>query len=204
MPSKIRISTALLLTLPTLAFALDKAVSPVSEPIKRYQDMVERSPFALATETAPPPAPDLPGFAKDLVLTGAVRLNKGEYITIISRDQTQRFCLTSGEPYNGISLVNVTWSDVVGKTKATLKRGSEYGVIGFDEANARSGPVATPAAGNTPAQGTAKESSVQPSGNGASAPPTGQNSATPQPSPIPPDIAGRRLLRAVPFTAPPP
>ncbi|XHR27283.1 MAG: hypothetical protein ACFUZC_15200 [Chthoniobacteraceae bacterium] len=128
--------------------AEDQSPQPGAEPISRYQAMIERSPFALATETAPPiPAPENAGFTKDLVLTGAVRLNGGRYITVESKDHNQRFSLKNGESYNEISLVSVAWSDAAGKTKATLKKGSEFGIIGFDDAAARAGANA-PQAGN--------------------------------------------------------
>lgn len=120
---------------------------PTAFSLDRYQGMIDRSPFAVASQgaTPPPAAPDAPGFAKDLVLTGVVRLNDGEYVTIASRDQSQRFSLTSGETYNGITVASVAWSDAVGKTKVTLKRGSEYGVVAFDEATANSIGTAGPA-----------------------------------------------------------
>ena len=121
---------------------------PVAMPIERYKTMIERSPFALATQAAPPPpVANVAGFAKDLVLTGAVRLSRSEYITIASRDQTQRFSLNTGENHEGIAVVSVAWSDAVGKTKATLKCGNEYGVIGFDEALLRSSAAPPPLEG---------------------------------------------------------
>ena len=116
---------------------------PVALPLERYQALLEHSPFALASQAAPTAPVAVAGFAKDLVLTGAARLARGEFITLASRDQTQRFSLKSGETYNGISLVSVTWSDAVGKTKVTLKCGSEFGVVGFDEALQHSNAAAS-------------------------------------------------------------
>ena len=109
---------------------------PAALPFERYAAMIERSPFAVASQAAPPPpVVEVPGFAKDLVVTGAVRLPNGEYITLASRDQKQRFGLRTGETSaSGISIVSVAWSEAVGKTKVTLKCGSEFGVVGFDEA----------------------------------------------------------------------
>jgi len=135
-----------LLAIPCVAPASDGSAKPSAEPIARYQAMIDRSPFALATESAPAPAPaENAGFAKDLVLTGAVRLSSGEYITIASKDKSQQFSLRTGETRNDIALVSVAWSDSVGKTRATLKRGTEYGIVSFDEAAARAGAaVAAP------------------------------------------------------------
>ena len=121
---------------------------PAAEPIERYQAMIDRTPFALATQSAPvAPLADTAGFAKDLVLTGIVRLSQGEYISLASRDFSQRFGFATGESYNGISVVSVAWAEGIGKTKVTLKRGTEYGVVGFDEAVMRS-----PAADGQPPQ----------------------------------------------------
>ncbi|MCX6968424.1 MAG: hypothetical protein NTZ46_11735 [Verrucomicrobia bacterium] len=117
---------------------------PAALSLERYRPMMERSPFAVASEAAPAQPVAAAGFAKDLVLTGAVRLGGSEFVTISSRDQTQRFGLKTGETYNGISVVSVAWSDAVGKTKATLKSGSEFGVIGFDEALMRNNAAPTP------------------------------------------------------------
>jgi len=136
-------------------YAGDKSTKPDTEPISRYQAMIDQSPFALATETAPPPPPpENVGFTKDLVLTGAVRLNGSEYITVESKDHNQRFSLKTGDTYNEISLVSVTWSDGVGKTKATLKKGTEFGTIAFDEAAARTSSMAPQPGNGNPGGGS--------------------------------------------------
>lgn len=148
MPSKINHALLLFVTAQSLAWA---AEPPAALPVERYQPLIVRSPFALASENAAPAvASDAAGFAKDLVLTGVARVNGGEYVTLVSRDQSQRFGLMKGEIYNGITLASVAWSDTVGKTRVTLKRGHEYGVIGFDEAAGP--PVASPAPKNPSAE----------------------------------------------------
>ncbi len=134
---------------------------PGAEPLSRYQQMIERSPFALASEAAPPAAPaDNNGFTKDLVLTGVVRLNEGAYVTVESKDHNQRFSLRTGASDGEITLVSVAWADGVGKTKATLQRGTEFGTIGFDEAAAAAAPApnnpGAPPAANAPAPGNAQ------------------------------------------------
>lgn len=125
---------------------------PASVPLDRYQLMLDKPLFALATQAAPPPPPpvETAAFSKDLVLTGVARLASGEFVSIVSRDQTQRFGLMTGDSYNGITVASVAWSDAVGKTKVTLKQGSEFGVIGFDEANLASGGGDQPPGGGPP------------------------------------------------------
>jgi hypothetical protein len=127
--------------------------------VERYQPLIVRSPFALASENAAPVvASDDAGFAKDLVLTGVARINGGEYVTLVSRDQSQRFGLMKGETYSGITIASVAWSDTVGKTRVTLKRGHEYGVIGFDEAAVCGAP---PAANSAPKNPSAEVNPAQ-------------------------------------------
>jgi len=144
---------------------------------------------------------DVPGFAKDLVLTGAARLNTGEYyITISSKDQNQaqRFGIKSGETYNGISVASVAWSDAIGKTKVTLKNGNEFGVVSFDEAVINTpSPAAAPFVNNPgqpalpPGVTLPNPSNPRPSGNVVN-----PNNPSAPPSPPP----RRRIIRTAPPT----
>jgi len=190
-------AVGILLLLGARGFASEPVTElPKAVAIDRYQTMIERSPFALATQSAPVrPVADVPGFAKDLVLTGAVRLASGEYVTLASRDgQSQRFGLRTGETYNDIAMVSVAWSDAVGKTTVTLKRGNEFGVVGFDEAAVRSGPTGPPS--GAPQQGAAPPAASR---NPVGSPP---NMVSPggNPSAAPGSPIRRRIIR----TAPPP
>ena len=134
---------------PTPASQAASPALPAAMPLERYKPMLEHSPFALATETAPAPAADVAGFAKDLVLTGAVRLGDGYYVTLSSRvDPNQHMGIKSGETYNGITVAGVVWSDAIGKTKVTLKCGGDFGVVTYDEAL-----LTPPAAPQPPAPG---------------------------------------------------
>jgi hypothetical protein len=179
MPFKMKPFFLLLLAFPCVAIATDKGGKPTSEPIARYQAMIERSPFALASESAPAPAAaDNAGFTKDLVLTGAVRLSSSEYISIASRDQAQRFALQTGETYNGISLVSVAWSGDVGKTRATLKRGTEYGTVSFDEAAMHAGVGAPPQPGAPQPPGNGQQP-IPPNTNPSQGLAPGQNPGSP-------------------------
>jgi hypothetical protein len=121
---------------------------PAVTPLERYQAMLDQSPFALASQAAPPsPATEAAGFAKDFILTGIVRLSQGEFVSIATRDQSQRFSLSNQDSYHDITIASVEWSDSIGKTKVTLKKGSEYGVIGFDEALLAAAAQGTPTTG---------------------------------------------------------
>ena len=148
---------------------------PAAVPLERYQRMLARSPFALASAAVAVPAPvvDTAGFARDLFLTGIARMGGGEYLSIATRDQTQHFGLMTGESYNEITVVSVAWSDEVGKTKATLKRGNEYGVIGFDEAAMRNGAAGAAGTGGATPGGAASGGAMIPGGGGVPALPAG-------------------------------
>ena len=104
---------------------------PPAWPVSRYEKMMARSPFALATAVAPPAAP---GFAANLYVTGLAKLDSRDFVSISSRDLQTKFSLLSGETSaDGITVISVQWSDDVGKSKVTVRKGSETAVIGFDE-----------------------------------------------------------------------
>ena len=123
----------LLLSLPGLALA-----GPSAEPFARYETMLAHSPFAPPSESTP--TGNHAGFAKDIFLTGVVRFNGGAYVLLSSRDQNQRLALKTGETANGLAIAGIAWSETAGQTKVTLRRGDEIGVVGFDEAAARTEP----------------------------------------------------------------
>jgi hypothetical protein len=104
---------------------------PEAFPASRYDQMMARSPFALATPVAPPTAP---GFAANLYVTGLAKVDGRDFVSISSRDLQTKLSILSGDPAgDGISLVSVQWSDELGKSKVTLRKGAETAVIGFDE-----------------------------------------------------------------------
>jgi hypothetical protein len=109
---------------------------PKGFPLSRYDGMLEKSPFALAT--VPLPAIEAsqtkPSFAQELYVTGVAKLRGGDFVTLSSRDQQTRFSLVPGQvSVDGISLASVAWSGEPGRTTVTLRKGREFGVVGFDE-----------------------------------------------------------------------
>ena len=128
---------------------------PTAFPTSRYQAMIDKSPFSLGTPppaaVAPPPAA-APSFAQDLFVVGIAKLGNQDFVSIASRDQTQRFSLMVGEQNSdGVSVVSVQRVPELAKSKVTVKKGTEFGTIGFDEAAQNNGtaeggapPVAPP------------------------------------------------------------
>jgi hypothetical protein len=125
---------------------------PVAWPASRYEKLMARSPFALATPAQPGSGPQA-SFAMNWYVSGIGRLHGQDFVTIESRDLAQRFSLFGHEPNAGVMLSSIEWSDRVGKSMVTIKKGNETATLEFNEAAVQgAGLVASPA-GN-PLSGT--------------------------------------------------
>jgi hypothetical protein len=102
--------------------------------IARYQGMLDRSPFAVATAAAAPAA--TPNFAKDLFVANAGREADGIALVTIasSADKNFKKYLKSNEPVDGYSIVNIEWSEKVGATKVTISKDGQTATLTFNEA----------------------------------------------------------------------
>lgn len=142
---KSRPTVAVALITPALWFGTGIARGaelPGPVPLSRYQAMIEKSPFALATPVAAPPAPTAP-FADGLYINGITQVGKDYFVSISSKDQSQKFYLATGEKNpDGISLVSVEWDPAAEKSRVKLQKGSEQGDILFDEGSLRPNPDA--------------------------------------------------------------
>jgi len=106
---------------------------PASLPPDRYEQMVKKSPFALATPVVV--APVTPPFASTLYVTGIAKIGNADFVSISSRDSQTKLSLLAGEPgQDDISLVSIDWSEQIGKSKVTIKKGTEFAVLQFDQA----------------------------------------------------------------------
>jgi hypothetical protein len=99
----------------------------------RYAEMMDRSPFAVATAAAlPTTAPD---FAKDLYVANAARSSEGDMVTIASTsDVNFKKYLSTKEPVDGYGIASIEWSDRVGETKVTISKDGKFATLGFNEA----------------------------------------------------------------------
>lgn len=183
---------ALVPVLCVLAGVVFAAEIPVAFPNSRYQAMIEKSPFSVGT-AAPasvPAGPPPDSFAKDYYLVGVAKLNNKDFVTVACRvDQTQRFSLYKGEQGpDGISVVTVTWEPGVGKSKVTLKKGTEFGSITFDEA-AQAGAMAEGQAPQMPpappVPGVPRTGARPPVHNGVYQPPNAMGRMMPNRSMVP-------------------
>jgi hypothetical protein len=99
----------------------------------RYQAMLDRSPFAVATAVAAPAA--TPNFAKDLYVANAMHSKEGDLVTIASNaDKNFKKYLTTNAPEDGYSITNIEWSEKVGATKVTIAKEGQTATLSFNEA----------------------------------------------------------------------
>jgi hypothetical protein len=129
----------LLLGLPVPATLADDL--PKASTFARYQAMLDRSPFAVATAAVPAPAAT-PNFAKDLYVANAARAKDGDLVTIASSaDKNFKKYLTTAAPVDGYSITNIAWSDKVGETTVTIAKDGQTATLAFNEALLRQ-PIA--------------------------------------------------------------
>lgn len=115
----------------------------------RYEPIVKRSPFAVATAVAPPPA--MADFARDLFIANAAHSADSDLVTLASTTDTNfKKYLTSKAPVDGYSIANVEWSDRVGETKVTLSKDGQFATLTFNQA-LLSQPLPRTASVNNPA-----------------------------------------------------
>jgi hypothetical protein len=106
---------------------------PKAREFARYDGMLNRSPFAVATAVAPPPT--APNFAKDLYVANAARSPDGDLATVASStDKNLKLYLTTKEPVDGYSIANIEWSDKVGATKVTITKDGQFATLTFNQA----------------------------------------------------------------------
>jgi hypothetical protein len=106
---------------------------PAPYTFARYQAMLDRSPFAVATAVAAPVA--TPNFAKDLYIANAAHSKDGDFVTIASSaDKNFKKYLSSSAPDDGYSITSVEWSEKVGATKVTIAKDGQTATLTFNEA----------------------------------------------------------------------
>lgn len=157
------------------------AENPIPEPwtAERYAAISRQSPFALATPAAPVSAPQA-SFAANWYVEGIARIGEADFVTIKSRDLSTQFSLFGHEPdpRSGVVLSGVDWSETVGKSTVTVRKGNEVARLEFNEATLRS---PAPPGG----KGTGGEREPQEPKN-AGAGVNGMGRRVPLPSPVPP------------------
>ena len=120
-----------LLCLTTTAWA--DSDLPTTEKFARYEPMLKRSPFAVATAGAP--LASAPDFAKDLYVANAAHSTDGDFVTLASTtDKNLKEYLSTRETVDGFSISNIQWSNQVGETKVTISKDGQFATLTFNEA----------------------------------------------------------------------
>jgi hypothetical protein len=142
---KYSLTFASIVVLTGASYSQAEDVLPPRFNFDRYAKMVERSPFAVATEAAQPAA--TPDFAKDLYIANAAHSPEGDMVTLASTaDHNFKKYLTTREPVDGYSIANIEWSDRVGETKVTISKDGNFATLTFNQALLhQSGPNAASA-----------------------------------------------------------
>src|SRR5438874_13654377 len=115
--------------IPVTALADDPL--PKRPDFNRYQAMLNRSPFAIATVAVPTATPD---FAKDLYIANAAHLVDGDLVTIASAtDRNFKEYLSTKGSEHGFAISDIQWSDKVGQTKVTIIKDGKYATLTFNQ-----------------------------------------------------------------------
>lgn len=119
------------------ALALHAAVAADDVPkpftFARYQAMMDKSPFAVATAAVA--APVSASFAKDLYIANAAHSAEGDFVTLASTaDKNFRKYLSSAAPVDGFSISGIEWSEKVGDTKVTISKDGQFATLTFNQA----------------------------------------------------------------------
>lgn len=159
----------------------------------RYQAMMERSPFAVATAVAAPAA--TPDFAKDLYVANAAKSPEGDMVTIASSaDKNFKKYITTKEAVDGYTVASIEWSDKVGATKVTISKDGKYATLTFNQAL-----IAEKPAPNQPAPATPM--APQPGGVAQPGGTTPGQTVFPKPAPVP-SVPPPRVRGVIPKNPP--
>lgn len=123
-----------LLVLAWIGQALAVEDVPKRLPFDRYSDMMNKSPFAVAS--APLTAAPTPNFAKDLYVANAARLKDGDMVTIQSATDRnlKEYLTTRGPNEHGYAITNIEWYETPARTKVTISKDGQVATIGFNQA----------------------------------------------------------------------
>jgi hypothetical protein len=140
-------STLLLIALATTASqaATVESAIPMVFPAERYEAMIVRSPFALATPPAPVVAAPEKNFADGWYVTSLAQFEGKDFVTIKSRDLAVQLSLFGSEPRDGVTLQKVEWSPAIGRSTVTITKDGESAKLEFNQAVLQAGGSPAPA-----------------------------------------------------------
>jgi len=117
------------------ALADDGVVVPAF-PLSRYESLWQRSPFQV--ESVAPPV-ESAGLAQRFALTGLAAINGEPIAFLMDRATQNRVMVKKDSTDGGLSLVQVDVQQKYSDSTATVRQGSEVGVVRFDATAAAPG-----------------------------------------------------------------
>jgi hypothetical protein len=164
----------------------------------RFQGMLKRSLFAVASAVALPAA--APDFAKGLYVANAARTPEADLVTVMSSDDknVKEYLSTKAPNEHGYAIANIEWSNQPGATKVTIGKDGKFATLAFNQAL-----VSTPLA-NVPTQPQPQpQPPVQPGAPGVNLPKPIRAPLSPLP-PQTPHVRGVIQRNPLPVTPQPP
>jgi hypothetical protein len=131
----------------------------------RYQGMLDRSPFAVASAVAPPVV--TPDVFRGLYVANAARTPEGDLVTVMSSDDKnvkEYLDSTKGPNEHGYGIASIEWSDQPGATKVTISKDNKFGALSFNQALVSTPLVSTPLASTPASAPPPPQPGVQPGG----------------------------------------
>jgi len=131
----------------------------------RYQGMLNRSPFAVASAVAAPVT--TPDVFKGLYVANAAHTSESDLVTIMSSDDknVKEYLSTRGPNEHGYAIASIEWSDQPGATKVTISKDGKFGSLSFNQAL-----LSSPATNAPIPQPPLPQPVVQPGGPGVNVP----------------------------------
>jgi hypothetical protein len=148
----------------TLAMARASDDLPNRLPFTRYQGMLDRSPFAVASAVAP--LMTTPDVFKGLYVANAARTPEGDLVTVMSSDDknVKEYLTTKSPNEHGYGIASIEWSEQPGATKVTISKDGKFGTLSFNQA------LITQSLTNVPPPPPQPQPAIQPPGQGVNLP----------------------------------
>lgn len=166
---------------PSATWAAGEEFAPQPFKIDRYQHIWEQSPFVVET----PAVQQSAGLEQRFALTGVASLNSAPVIFVLDRQSLSRIIVSHEKNVQNIELVSVESNPDPRKASATIKVGTEQGVIHYDPGALQTvGQTADPTAKagpSGPAPNQAQQSPAQPTAVATANPQAQTASPTPAP-----------------------
>lgn len=126
-----------------LPAAEDANALPQSLPLSRYTKMLADSPFGKPADApTPPPPPPEQLWTKDYFVSGIMTVAGKNHVLIVQRSDNQRFLVATGESNpQGLSVDSIRFGNTYRETTVLARKGTETGVLSFDQDAAGNRPV---------------------------------------------------------------